>query len=559
MKLLDWAGALFRWLAGAVVPMFARPVAPVGLAWFLHFVLVVGTTVGLFFLEREAGLRDYIGRGPPAFQKFWLPALFVLVYTLAWAVRWWILLLAPGQPTSVFPDLDTAWDEILEELAKAGIGIADTPLFLVFGECPMGFEALFRALPHGLVVAGGSAAGSPIRAFANRDGIYLTVPGASLLGIQGWIGTGGEEGGEVSDSAFRSVGVGASIGVGQSVGINVDGSVVGSVAGSMAAGQPLNEIQQIIRRARDENRPLNDDEKRRVRELSAGGPAAHAAPAPATPGGAGGSVLQHPRLLEEATARLTHVLGRIAATRWPLCPINGAILSVPADVSDRDDAAQQWGLVAREDLARTEAALRLRFPVFALVGGVEVLAGGATFFERFAVEKGSQRLGKGFPLNPDVRPADVGNEIEKGTRWIFGSLLPYWVFKLMRADGAAGSDSRDNAGLFRFMVELRRRAPRLGRLLSRALGSRDDELPVYGGCYLSVTLYGDPNDAKFAKEFFRKVESAQGAVAWTPAAYDEDAGYRSATRTGYAVLALIALGVLALAGYVGYLHFLKPR
>src|SRR5262249_29334456 len=254
--------------------------------------------------------------------------------------------------------------------------------------------------------------------------------------------------------------------------------------------QPLNEIQQIIRRARDENRPLNDDEKRRVRELSAGGPARPAAAAPPPTPGAAGSVLQNLRLGGEATARLGPVLRRVAATRWPLCPVNGAILSVPIEVSDRDDGAQQWGLVAREDLARSEAALKLRFPVFALVGGVEALPGGGTFFERFAVEKGSQRLGKGFPLNPDVRPADFEAQGEKGVRWVFGGLLPYWVFKLMRADG----EPRDNGGLYRFMVELRRRAPRLARLMSRALAVRDDQLPVFGGCYLAVTPYGDPTD-----------------------------------------------------------------
>lgn len=551
MKLLDWAGAAFRWLAGAVVPMFVRPVAPVALAWFLHVLLVIGATVGFFYLEIELELRDKFGRAPPWFQKYWVPALFLLVYLLSWAVRWWILLLAPGQAATDFPDIDTAWDEILDALAKAGIGIADTPVFLVLGECPMGFDALFRSLPHGLVVSGGSAPGSPIRAFANRDGIYLTVPGASLLGIQGWVGTGADDSNPVFDSGFRSIGIGASIGVDQSVSINIDGSV----AGSVALGQPLNEIQQIIRRARDENRPLNEDEKRRVRELSAGGPVRPVAPSPA-PAVGGGSVLQNHRLVEEATARLSHVLGRVAATRWPLCPINGAILSVPVEVSDRDDAAQQWGLVAREDLAQIEGTLKLRFPVFTLVGGVEHLPGGATFFERFAIEKGTQRLGKGFPLNPDVRPGDLAESVEKAVRWAFGSLLPYWVFKLMRSDG--GGDSRDNGGLFRFMVELRRRAPRLGRLVSRSVAVRDERLPVFGGCYLAVTLYGDPNDAKFAREFFRKVESAQGAVAWTEAAYDEDAGYRTATRTGYVVLALITLGVVALAGYVGYLQFYKP-
>ena len=64
---------------------------------------------------------------------------------------------------------------------------------------------------------------------------------------------------------------------------------------------------------------------------------------------------------------------------------------------------------------------------------------------------------------------------------------------------------------------------------------------------------------KFAKEFFKKVESSQGYVAWTDAAYSEDAGYRSMTRMGYLALALIALGVLALAGYVGYEQFVAKK
>jgi hypothetical protein len=211
--------------------------------------------------------------------------------------------------------------------------------------------------------------------------------------------------------------------------------------------------------------------------------------------------------------------------------------------------------VAREDLLQTQAALRLNFPIYALVGGAENLPGGATFFERFAADRGSQRLGKGFPLNPDLSPDKVGGEIEKAVNWTFGSLLPYWVFKLMRADGASSVETRENAGLVRFLVELRRRAFRLANLMSRAIAFSDDRVPSFGGCYLAVTLPADPNDVKFAKEFFRKVESSQGYVAWTDEAYADDASYRSATRMGYAFLTFLFLGVLALAGYAGYVHF----
>lgn len=548
MAIRDLPGSVFRWAAGAVVPMFVRPVSPVGLAWFVHVVLIAAISVGLYYAQPHLGITEYVNRGPLEFRPFWLTALFLLIYALTWSAAWLWQLLSPGQPSTDFPDLDTAWDEIREALAKAGIGIADTPMFLVLGEFPSGYDTLFRALPGGLTVSGGSAPGSPIRAFANRDGIYLTIPGASLLGIQGWVGDGGGSEETGSDSISQSIGIGASIGVDQSVGISIGGSVIGSVG----VGGPLQEIQRIIRRARDENRPLSEDEKRRVRELSGGANAAPPKLAATTSGPAVGSVLQNARLVAEGNARLDHVCGLVAAARWPLCPVNGAILAVPAVVSDRDDGAQQWGLVAREDLSRVEAAFKLRFPVFALVGGVEMLPGGFTFFERFAADRSAQRLGKGFPLNPDLQPASAAGEVEKSAAWAFGSLLPYHVFKQTRVDGA--SDSRDNASLVRFLIELRRRAPRLARLVGRAVGS-DHSIREFGGCYLAVTLPSAPNDTKFAREFFKKVESSQGYVAWTDEAYAEDASYRAKTRLGYIVLGLIALGLAALAGYVGYLQF----
>ena len=477
--------------------------------------------------------------------------MFLLIYALTWSAAWLWQLLSPGQPVTDFPDIDVAWDEIVAGLAQAGIGIADTPIYLVFGEFPAGYEALFRALPNGLTVAGGSAPGSPIRAFANRDGIYLAVPGASLLGIQGWIGGGGEtdSGG---DSIAQSIGVGASIGIDQSVGISIGGSVVGSVG----VGGPLQEIQRIIRRAaRREPAALRDRKAARPRPFGRRERAR----------GETGRGESNPRRRVDTSERAPRRGGERAARPRLRAGCQCALAALPAQRRDPRGAggrlrsrrrAQQWGLVAREDLARAEAAFRLRFPVYALVGGVESLPGGYTFFERFAADRASQRLGKGFPLNPDLQPAAASAEVDKAAGWVFGSLLPYHVFKQTRTDAPA--DSRENAALVRFLIELRRRAPRLGRLVGRALGS-DRSVPEFGGCYLAVTLPGDQTDAKFAKEFFKKVESSQGYVAWTDAAYAEDASYRSMAHMGYLALGLIALGVSALAAYVIYAQFIAHK
>src|SRR5438270_11692967 len=105
MKILDWAGDLFRWCAGAVVPMFARPTSPVGLAWFVHLLLVAGTGVGLYFAQPHLGITDLVGKGPVWFRQFWLVALFLLAYLLVWAVVWLWRTLAPNQPATDFPAL----------------------------------------------------------------------------------------------------------------------------------------------------------------------------------------------------------------------------------------------------------------------------------------------------------------------------------------------------------------------------------------------------------------------------------------------------------------------
>jgi hypothetical protein len=555
MVILEWLGAVFRWLAGAVVPMFVRPISPVGLAWFLHVVLVVAVGVVLEW-KVQPHLNEFVRATRFNLQLHWVILVFLLGYAILWAAaRLWALL-APNQLATDFPDLDDAWAKVNEALTKAGIGIADTPLFLVFGNLPHGFDDLFRALPHGLTVAGAPGSGAELQVYANRDGIYLTLPGASLLGVQERGGLATYTDDPDGGSVYHSVGVNQSVGVGASivasVGASVGGGSIGGTfgGGSRGRGGPLQEIQRIIRQANAEKRELTDAEKQRVRQLSGSAPEVTAGRSPTS--GAVGSVLQNPGLVDEAAARLAHVCGLIAAARWPLCPINGALLAVPMSAAEKDEVAQQWGLVARQDIALAEVVLKLRFPVYVLVGGVESLAGGQVFFERFAADKGGQRLGKGFPLNPEIPTETSGEAVEAAVGWVFNNLLPYWAFKLTRVDTSATADTRDNAGLVRFLAEVRRRGPHLSRLVSRAVVLYGDQLPLFGGCYLTVFLQGEPTDAKFAREFFKKVESAQGSVAWTDDGFAEDAGYRRAAVMGHVALAAIFLGVLALAGYVAW-------
>jgi len=189
-----------------------------------------------------------------------------------------------------------------------------------------------------------------------------------------------------------------------------------------------------------------------------------------------------------------------------------------------------WGLVAREDLTRASAALRLRFPVYALIGGVESLPGGATFFERLGAKRGRSGS-QGLPAQPGRRTrghrcrSGEGNDV--GVR----RLAVVLRLKQMRADSAA--ETRENAGC---SVSCRASpsCPRLARLVSRAV-AHPDVAPVFGGCYLAVTTPADPNDVKFAKEFLQEDREFAGGRGLDRGGLATTRSYRSMARTGMPV------------------------
>ena len=536
MNPLAWIGNALSWIGGLFAPMFVRPSLSPGLLWTLHFILIAGICVGLWFVQKHFAITIDID-GPVWMRPFFLTILFLLIYLLAWQAWWLWKLFQPGETVSPFPDIDEAWSGVLESLGKAGIGIADTAIFVVIGQPRSGDAGLFAMLPNGLTINGGTSAAAPIRVFANRKAIYLTCPGVTLLNRAS-----GDNGGSAqpNDSYIPpSMGIANSIGIENSIGASGEGG-----------GAAIQQVQRIIRTAQEQRRPLTEQEKLQIRQLSGSGGF--------TPerGGAGpgrSSILQDTAEVERQSARMGYFCSLVAQARWPFCPINGAVILVSVADAERDESAQQLGLVAQKDLANMVDAFRLKFPVYSLVCDLDTLPGAATYLQRFAADKRQQRLGKSFPLNPDLKPTSVPDAIETNVNWIFSSLLPYWVYKLFRLETAnvesPNEASQANGDLTQFLVAVRDRSPKVARLVSRAVMARADESPSFGGCYLTAP---DPSGSEplFAQEFFKKVESTQGFVSWTDEAYALDAGYRSATRTGYLVLGVISALVVAAAVYV---------
>lgn len=517
-----------EFLASVLLPMFFRPKKWAGVIGVFHALLVIVLTGGLWYLHGRYEWSRQIGSGPQWFKDIWSPLLFLLFYALLWFAWWLWQLFQVKEDAGLYPDLDACWNEAVAALQKSGISLGDTPIHLVLGKFH-GDEATLFHTGTPLPVNGVPGVGAPLRVFAHREAIYVTCPGASLMSRQAdlWHGPA-----SAMPSATGSV---------AADGVSIDKSIGMSMAGT----GPIRDVQQIIRRARDENRSLTADEHRLIRELSgvdggvAAAPRSHA------------SVLKNPAEADDLDARLRHVCRLIAQSRWPLCPVNSAVLLVSVEGAGTDDDATQLGLVGLRDLQAVRAGARLHCPVYALVGDLDLVPGAAEFLAQFPADKRRQRLGKSFPLVPDVPPDAAPQHVETMAKWIFEALLPFWVFKLFRVEPPgvpAAAVVGENSLLFHFMSQMRERAPRLARAIARAVVIGDGAPPLFGGCYLAGTEVGA--ERAFVPGFLKRLEETQGYVAWSAEAFDADAGYRGRTQLGYAALVVAAAVVIALGAWL---------
>ncbi len=317
-----------------------------------------------------------------------------------------------------------------------------------------------------------------------------------------------------------------------------------SIGMSMATGGALRDVQGIIRRARDENRSLTADEHRMIRELTGVNPSA---PSVTEARRSHASILKNPEEADESAARLRYLCRLIGRSRWPLCSLNGIVVLVTFNATDTDDDAQQMGLVMLRDLQAVRESARMHCPVYALIGDLERLPGSQEFLAQFPADKRRQRLGKSFPLVPEVEPEKVGNTIEATVRWITESLIPYWIFKLFRLEspgGTPGDTIESNAQLFHFLTDLRERSSRLARLISKGVVVSLDAPPLFGGCYVAGTDSG--GERAFCPGFWKRLEETQGSVAWTADAFAADARYRARTQMGYVALGVAGIIVVGL-------------
>lgn len=522
--------AAFGW----VFPIFAKArkfAVSAQVRWAIHAVLVVVILVLLGFLNRTY-LESFLPTAHPLVRRAWLPLLFLLLYALIWLIWWLFQILAPEQEEAQFPDIDADWAEGLEALAQADVHLTQVPLFLVLGETEGGEEVFFRAAASAtppvftLLKFAPRRSNAAVRIYVSREAVFVTCPGASLLGKHAK-GLNALPASLVDEpaAAAGAVGGGEDDDEGQ-----LYGTIGGAALANLLGGAEDPAIATVFKAA--------------GQRLGDGGGAVTKARM---------SILQNVQESERLTARLKHLARLIARDRTPRCPVNGILLLIPTAGSNSDADANNTGLVIQRDLTTLSEAFQIRCPMLTAVCDLERLPGFREFVKRFPAAHRNNRLGQRHPWIPDLSPQQLPDAIKEEMDWICQGLMVYWTYKLLGAESVKPEDPRadpikGNADLFNFLCQMRERQGRLTRILTsfvRPLGDGPVGDIMYGGCYLAGTG-ASAADQGFLPGVVHKLIESQDFVAWNQVKLDEDARFRSWTSYGYAGIAALVLGVLTL-------------
>lgn len=536
MMILRWLRDAVVMLAALILPMFADRLTirrlPAVVFWLLHLILLGLILLGLTALNQALDLPRYLLGPSPILRRYWLPLLYLLMYALCWLGRWLWSLLGPEQELPVFPDIDKAWAEALRALDVAGIDPTEVPLFLVVGRATGGNDALLQGAQIKFSVNRAPAdPAAPLFVFANREAVFVTCDGASLLGRQAELllaGTPADLGGD-------------------------DGAGEGDSLATIRAERQdnLRAMHDVLAQARQQGRDadnLLDEEKRAIGVIMAGG-------------GDQDDQENVPRLrllgdraeVERLTARLRYLCDLIGRSRSPFCPLNGALVVLPIAAAADDESASQTGQITRRDLLAIRDACRVRFPVYVLVGGLEDLTGFHELVSQLPAGQRDRRMGQRFPLVPDLEPPAIPNMIDSGIRWIGDRVFPSLVERLWRVETPSQNDYdqalRDNVRLYHFLRVIHERQRGITRMLTRIVDPEEGPAAMLGGCYFAGTGRNPTVGQAFIAGVFRRLGESQDFVSWTPEGLRRDAQYRRWALSGYIGLGFLVLAALAFAAY----------
>jgi hypothetical protein len=494
----------------------------VGIGWLIHIAVVVLVVIGLWYVNSLFDLEKVLRSPWPWVHKFWLPLLFLLGYALCW-LGWYLWkLLGPERETASFPDIDEAWAEGLYALKSADIAVEQTPLFLILGRPAGSADDLFFASQLPLQVRSvPKRADAPLHVYANKEAIYVTCEGASLLGR-----------------------------VAELLRIQEDAQADTTLNPPTIAVKHKPELLKVPTAAAtpapadEEGANLESQGESSVAEMLLPEPSAQSASFVAYRQPL--RLLQNIDEAERLTARLKYLCRRISRERHPYCSVNGLLILAPLAATDNDADAHQTGLIIQRDLRAARESLRIRCPIETVLCDLERLPGFLDVMAQFTEERQRQQLlGRTFPLQPQVEPEQFPKMISGGLEWLCQTMLPSVVYQFLQTEkpGEKAEELlRRNGRLVQMLGELRDRQPRWSHILTQGITVQEKQMPLLGGAFLCATGPDTAREQAFVHDVFSLLIENQNYVTWTPEAVDENRDYRRWTRLCYLGIALLLAG-----------------
>jgi hypothetical protein len=514
--MVQFVTAAWQWITHVVSVLMPfkpnQPIAP-ALRWLVWIVLDLAVLVGLYFLNDQFDLTGAVRL--PRFlaaatwlRHLYLPILGQLVILTALVLYWFYLLWFAPVDSSLFPDIDDAWREALRALAQAGIQLWNMPLFLVLGRPAGAEDQLFEAAGLKLVVAPTpSNRQAPVRVCADREAVYVTCRGASVLGkLAGILALDDIPEGPPPESAEE--------------GEDLDKT---HVAGRKDQGL----IEMLRASAGQEATPLR---KRAMRRAALGRPL-------------GNDFLSDAVEVARCKARLAHLCRLMVRDRQPYCAANGILLVLPLGGCDSPAEAQLTAQAVQEDLAVARQESKLDCPLVALVADMEELPGFKEFMQSQPPKELGNRRGSGFPMLTRLATDKVLEQVRQSVSWICTTYMQDSVYRLFGVESAAKPDAAPlivtNARLVLLLDEMRARAEPLASIIQQAIAPPQVSLLRYSGCYLAAT--GPKGSQAFVAGVLQKLVKEQNSVSWTPEAVAEDGQSRSWANTYFVAAAVLTV------------------
>ena len=548
--------------------------------WTLHF-LFLGVSLGLLWYINNAWELDKALRVPIAtLRHAWLPLLFLLTYCTAWCTWWlWRLIMSEDRP-SEYPDIDAAWHEAVEALEKANLDLTQLPLFLVVGRPAETEAAFFSAtqLPftHPQIPRDPNA---PLHVHVAAEGIFVTCPGASLLGAQttmlaadrlwkreeplvskGSLATRGQISQSTDQAKLPPIHVdeaeldpaaedhqlepvsapsGDSTSPSQSATTTITKKAT-STSTNISKGLSL--VEESLALLAAEDRAVPDFAEDLLPE--AGYETEHAPAELDIP------LIKDLGEIQSIQARLEHLCRLIATSREPYCPLNGVAVLIPYGAAVNDRLANQVAALAQRDLETVQQSLHMRCPLVTVICDLQEAPGCREMIQLFPEEQRHRRLGVRFPLMCNDPSANVTQMIDNGVRWICRDLLPPLVYRLMRGTNPSKqnlrSPSATNVKLYRFLDDIRQREQRLSRMMRQIFTAGNGKNWIPAGCYLVANGADVDREQGFAAGVLPQLYQMQNLLAWTPEALTLDKHRSCWAWAGYAALG-VCVGLLGMA------------